>query len=238
MEKIQKTDRRTRYTCQTIKDILLEELKTKPYSKITVTEICKKAEMNRGTFYLHYYDIDDVLNDILEDFLSDTSSVLDHVLCPYKLNCTYPFCEKIRSASHYQVLFFDDVTAARMLEKLADLGKEDFITRLMKNSLLTFEQAEAVFYFQMNGCLAINRMMLKNQCTDWTKIQQTIDQFIKGGLESMTSGKRFCRFIEAIYQSQNDHFLLSKDVSALSLSCAFNFDSRISPTVTASSIVR
>ena len=44
MEKIQKTDRRTRYTCQTIKDILLEELKTKPYSKITVTEICKKAE--------------------------------------------------------------------------------------------------------------------------------------------------------------------------------------------------
>ena len=59
MEKIQKTDRRTRYTCQTIKDILLEELKTKPYSKITVTEICKKAEMNRGTFYLHYYDIDD-----------------------------------------------------------------------------------------------------------------------------------------------------------------------------------
>ena len=41
MEKIQKTDRRTRYTCQNIKDILLEELKTKTYNKITVTEICK-----------------------------------------------------------------------------------------------------------------------------------------------------------------------------------------------------
>ena len=184
MDKTQKTDRRTRYTRQAIKDILLEELKTRPYSKITVTEICKKAEMNRGTFYLHYYDIDDVLNDILEDFLSDTSNVLDHVLCPYKQTCTYPFCEKIRSSSHYQVLFFDDVTSAHMLEKLADLGKEDFVTHLMKNSLLTFEEAEAVFYFQMNGCLAINRMMLKNHCSDWTKIQHTIDQFIKGGLET------------------------------------------------------
>ena len=71
-----------------------------------------------------------------------------------------------------------------MLEKLADLGKEDFVTHLMKNSLLTFEEAEAVFYFQMNGCLAINRMMLKNHCSDWTKIQHTIDQFIKGGLET------------------------------------------------------
>ena len=110
MDKTHRTDRRTRYTRQAIKEILLEELKTKPYSKITVTEICKKAEMNRGTFYLHYYDIDDVLNDILEDFLSDTSGVLDHILCPYKQTCTYPFCEKIRSSSHYQVLFFDDVT--------------------------------------------------------------------------------------------------------------------------------
>ena len=80
MERTQKTDRRTRYTRQTIKGILLEELKTKPYSKITVTELCKKAEINRGTFYLHYCDIDDVLDDIFEDFLSDTSSVLDHVL--------------------------------------------------------------------------------------------------------------------------------------------------------------
>ncbi len=184
MEKPRKTDRRTRYTRQTIKDIFLEELKTKPYSKITVTEICKKAEINRGTFYLHYYDIDDVLDDIFEDFLSGTSSVLDHVLCPCKLTCTYPFCEKIRTSPHYQILFFDDMTSARMLEKLAGLGKENFVTRLMQNSLLTFEQAEAVFYFQMNGCLAFNRMMLKNQCTDWSKIQQTIDQFIKAGLET------------------------------------------------------
>ena len=131
-----------------------------------------------------YYDIDDVLNEILNDFLSDTSSVLDHVLCPYRLSCTYPFCEKIHSSPHYQILFFDDVTCARMLEKLSDLGKENFVTRLMQSSLLTFEQAEAVFYFQMNGCLAINRMMLKNQCTDWSRIQQTIDQFIKAGLET------------------------------------------------------
>ncbi len=184
MEKTKKTDRRTKYTRQTIKDILLEELKIKPYGKITVTEICKKAEMNRGTFYLHYYDIDDVLNDILEDLIADTSTVFDHVLCPNKANCTYPFCEKIRSSPHYQILFFDDVTSARLIEKFSDLGKESFVTRLMRNSLLTFEQAEAIFYFQMNGCLAINRMMLKNKCTDWSKVQQTIDQFIKAGLEN------------------------------------------------------
>ena len=49
-EKTRKQDRRTRYTRQTIKDTFLELLKQKSFTKITVTEICKNAEINRGTF--------------------------------------------------------------------------------------------------------------------------------------------------------------------------------------------
>ena len=56
-EKTRKQDRRTRYTRQTIKNTFLELLTQKSFTKITVTEICKNAEINRGTFYLHYYDI-------------------------------------------------------------------------------------------------------------------------------------------------------------------------------------
>ena len=36
----------------------------------------------------------------------------------------------------------------------------------------------------MNGCLSINRLMLRNHCNDWKQIQATIDKFIKAGLES------------------------------------------------------
>lgn len=52
-EKNVKTDRRTRYTRQTIKETLLKLLEKRAYPKITVTEICRLAEINRGTFYLH-----------------------------------------------------------------------------------------------------------------------------------------------------------------------------------------
>ena len=65
--KERKEDRRTKYTRQVIKDTFLKLLEKKAYPKITVTEICKLAEINRGTFYLHYYDMDDVLDDILTD---------------------------------------------------------------------------------------------------------------------------------------------------------------------------
>ena len=44
-EKAKKQDRRTRYTRQTIKDTFLELLNQKSFTKITVTEICKNAEI-------------------------------------------------------------------------------------------------------------------------------------------------------------------------------------------------
>lgn len=50
---------------------LLEE---KPFGYITVSEICKKAEVNRPTFYLHYENTVDLLNEtarfLLDDFMS------------------------------------------------------------------------------------------------------------------------------------------------------------------------
>ena len=85
-EKAKKQDRRTRYTRQTIKDTFLELLKQKSFTKITVTEVCKNAEINRGTFYLHYYDIYDVLSDILNDMTQDMLTTVDHLFCPNQKN--------------------------------------------------------------------------------------------------------------------------------------------------------
>ena len=44
-------------------------------------------------------------------------------------------------------------------------------------------QAESIFYFQIHGCLTINRLMLQNNCRDWHNVQQTIDRFIRAGLQ-------------------------------------------------------
>lgn len=67
-----KMDRRTRYTRQIIRDTLLELMGEKGFSHVTVTEVCKRAELNRGTFYLHYLDLNDVLDDIFMELMSET----------------------------------------------------------------------------------------------------------------------------------------------------------------------
>ena len=89
-EKTQKEDRRTRYTRQVIKEAFLKLLEEKEYPKITVTEICRLAEINRGTFYLHYYDTADVLDDLLNEILKETTSVIDHVFCSARASGAAP----------------------------------------------------------------------------------------------------------------------------------------------------
>ena len=55
---------------QLIKKATIELLSEKKSAdKITVSEIVEKAEINRGTFYNHYKDIKDVLNQIEDEIM-------------------------------------------------------------------------------------------------------------------------------------------------------------------------
>ena len=50
-----------------ITDALITLLDEKPLDKITVTDIVKKADINRGTFYAHYDGVMDVVTSIFEN---------------------------------------------------------------------------------------------------------------------------------------------------------------------------
>lgn len=56
-------------TAKKMNDALIELLETKDFEYITVKEICNKAGVNRSTFYLHYTNT----NDILEEVISSLS---------------------------------------------------------------------------------------------------------------------------------------------------------------------
>lgn len=54
-------DRRIKRTRTAVFNALLDLLVEKDMSKITVLELCKKADINKSTFYLHFKSIDDCL---------------------------------------------------------------------------------------------------------------------------------------------------------------------------------
>lgn len=73
---MKKESRRVRYTKQALKDSLLELLKEKPISKVTVSAICEKADINRSSFYLHYRDAYDLMERIEQELLREVDDAL------------------------------------------------------------------------------------------------------------------------------------------------------------------
>ena len=65
-------------------EALLSLLKEKTFAYITVSEICKKAGVNRSTFYLHYENTVDLLHETVRFLLDDFVAYFDMHLLKYR----------------------------------------------------------------------------------------------------------------------------------------------------------
>lgn len=61
-----KNNKRRRESIAKIESVFVNLLQTKQLSEITVSDICKKAGLNRTTFYVNYLDIYDLADKIKE----------------------------------------------------------------------------------------------------------------------------------------------------------------------------
>lgn len=65
----ERQDRRVRRTQKDLQSALLEILKEKKLQEISIREVTERADINRGTFYLHYKNVHDLLAQIEEELL-------------------------------------------------------------------------------------------------------------------------------------------------------------------------
>ena len=72
-----KTDRRVIYTKMVLKESLFGLIREKPVGRISVKEICEKADINRATFYSHFNDVYDMLSKIENELYETIRSSLD-----------------------------------------------------------------------------------------------------------------------------------------------------------------
>jgi AcrR family transcriptional regulator len=76
MEKVKKENRKTRYTKMVIRDSLIELMKQRPITDITIKEICALADLSRPTFYAYYRDQYDLLQSIEEETFAYFANVV------------------------------------------------------------------------------------------------------------------------------------------------------------------
>jgi len=119
--KSEKIDRRIQYTKTILRQSLLDLMKEKPIGKITVTDICKLADINRNTFYSHYASPQALLAQMQDELFYKIKSSIDRF---------------INEGTNTTILIRDTCS---MFVELGDLGKtlfseygdKDFFARVM-----------------------------------------------------------------------------------------------------------
>lgn len=137
-------DARVRYTRMIIEKSFLELLKEKPVSKITVTELCSKAQINRATFYKHYLDIPDLLEKLEEELFNQIREMFRNQAVDMEIN--------LMEMMNY---------TKREWERFMALGSDNGDPNLMmKTFLICYENAYPLLEQSMPGLTEARRQML------------------------------------------------------------------------------
>ena len=182
-----KTDRRTLNTKTLIQESLLSLLAEKEYSQISVAELCRRAGINRGTFYLHYNNLRQVIDALFDEALSDIHSLLKHISLDAADDdkCVYGLCRFLRNHRKYQPLFFSASLHDAAVDRLAALDQDEYLERIKADKDMPMDVLLALLYFQINGCLAICKRNIGISDSAWETIQCTVDRFLKHGFEKL-----------------------------------------------------
>jgi len=114
-------DQRIRISKKMLKEALMELLKTEPLAKISIKEICEKADINRGTFYKYYIDKYSLCLEVATDF---TNEVIECIKS--EEDAVLKILNIVKNNDKYAVLLsktFDDPTVPIKLYKSCNVEK-------------------------------------------------------------------------------------------------------------------
>ena len=199
--KPRKTDRRTIYTKNVIKDALLDALAEKSFEQITVTDVCRRAEVTRATYYIHYQSLTEVLDELLNDALQmadqdcqkqdedalQIMSLLAEETADYlkEKESLLPVCHRVAQLPKYQVIFHDETISGYVVNRIYQCQRQRLAPVFMKKLHLTKKEAEMLTLFVITGTYNVNKSPNWKKNGTWYQIHSMLLKFTSGGYDRL-----------------------------------------------------
>ena len=175
-----KEDRRVRRTKKLLTHGLIQLMKEKQVQDITVRELADLVDVNRGTFYLYYRDIFDMLDSIEQDLFDQVNQLIAAHTLPV-LKELFHLVEDNKELC--QVLLGQNGDM-KFLKKLSDVVQDAFRREwlMMKKDEVTFDYSYA---FGALGFVGLLRTWLERDCVEKADDMAVLsDRMIRLGLTS------------------------------------------------------
>ncbi len=156
-------DQRVRMTKLLLRRGLIGLLERKQPKDISVTELCRQSGINRGTFYAHYKDIDDLHRSIEEEVFAEIQKTLDaHPIqtagfrAEKEQTIYYAIYDFLAHSNDLRSLLMNSQAYNPLLQKLLNIGYEKFATEFRRLHPATGEdQVRFTFNFVAAGFLSL-----------------------------------------------------------------------------------
>ncbi len=176
-------------------------LEKKDYEYITVKEICKKANVNRSTFYLHYETMDDLLDESvehkireLEKYLSPKSvEIRTKILtCPIEqldfITPEYliPYLNYVKDNRRIFLLFMEKTKSLKLKEVYSGMISK-IINPILERFQLNQTEKKYLPTFCISGLIGIISAWLETDCKESI---ETIFEFMNTMIHSIDLKKK------------------------------------------------
>ena len=174
MEEPKKEDRRVRRTRKMLTQALTQLMQEKQIKEITVKELTDLADMNRGTFYLYYRDVYDMLEK-LEDSMFEA---LDSIAALHETDAARQETNPIL----LDVFHFIEENQEIVRVLLSPHGDMKFLHRLyevIKLIIYTKENRSVTMLLKIASLSAYLLFCGKKLCFSFCKINNTLFPYIQ-----------------------------------------------------------
>jgi AcrR family transcriptional regulator len=154
-------DRRVRKTRQQLRAGLTQLMREKPIKDITVRELAQLVDINRCTFYLHYRDIYDMVDQVEQEIFNEFETLVD-AHTPHEIqNKPLPMLLDLYT------FFFENADLCAVLlsgngnmsfvNKLIGLIRERVLEYWLQETQMDTAQFDYYFSFMASGCIGVLR---------------------------------------------------------------------------------
>lgn len=178
-----KNNKRKRESMQRIEQVLIEFLQTKELNQISVSDICKKAGLNRSTFYANYADLYELADTIREKLEAQVSELYEDEV------------EKGFNSHNYLALFRDIKQNQIFYRTYFKLGYDEKYKILKYDYDLAkkyFGDSNIMYHMEFfkSGLTKVIKIWLQNGCRESPEEMYEIIRSEYQGREEFFAGKQ------------------------------------------------
>ena len=181
-------DRRIKRTKMLLQNVLVDLMLEKAVGKISVKELTQKADVNRSTFYLHYLDIYNMLEQMENEFVETIQGFFHDFFTPLPtsmpLTLFVNISEWLEQDKEYYVKLLRGSASGYIFEELESRIRDEFLTLLY----LIFLDEESLdlrtrVNFTVSGTVGVLRMwVMEGGNISLVELSETIDDILNNGM--------------------------------------------------------